>query len=88
MCGELHELDESKVRNKQYYITPRECTDGDYYIDAYFWFPCNCGRAIKVEEEGLPNPYGIEKEYSKHVGVCSSKNIDIKDIRKYKLSKL
>ena len=69
-CSKEHELDESKVKNKQYYIPPRSCYEGDYYVDAYFWFQCDCGRAIEVEKEHLSHPYSIEKEYSEHRGVC------------------
>lgn len=69
-CSREHKLDESKVRNKQHYIPPRGCYEGDYYVDAYFWFHCECGRAIEVKKEHLSHPYQIEKEYSKHRGVC------------------
>ena len=69
-CSKEHELDESKVKNKQYYIQPRSCYEGDYYVDAYFWFQCDCGRAIEVKKEQLSHPYQIEKEYSEHRGVC------------------
>ncbi len=70
-CSREHELDENKVKNKQYYVPPSSCYAGDYYIDYYFWFKCDCGRAIKVNEEYLSNPYSIEKEYSEHIGVSS-----------------
>jgi hypothetical protein len=69
-CSKEHELDESKVKNKQHYIPPRSCYEGDYYVDAYFWFQCDCGRAIEVKKEHLSHPYQIEKEYSEHRGVC------------------
>ncbi len=70
-CLKEHELNENLVKNKQHYIKPYSCTEGDYYIHAYFWFECDCGRAIKVKEEHLSNPYKIEKEYSEHIGVCT-----------------
>lgn len=69
-CSMEHHLDENKVKNKQYYISPSSCYAGDYYVDAYFWFECNCGRAIQVRREDLSNPFQIEKEYSEHRGVC------------------
>jgi hypothetical protein len=71
-CLIEHKLDESKVKNKQTYISPHGCFEGDYYIHAYFWFECSCGRAIKVNEEHLSQPYKIEKEYSNHRGVCTN----------------
>lgn len=69
-CFKEHELDENKVKNKQQYIPPRSCYEGDYYVHAYFWFKCDCGRAIQVKEEHLAHPFQIEKEYSQHIGVC------------------
>lgn len=69
-CFQEHQLDESKVRNKQYYIQPSGCYEGDYYVDAYFWFACNCGRPIQVDVGDLIHPFQIEKDYSEHRGVC------------------
>lgn len=71
ICSREHNLDESKVRNKQYYIKPYSCFEGDYYIDAYFWFECNCGRPIEVKKTDLLKPDEIQKEYSEHRGVLS-----------------
>ncbi len=70
-CFLENELDESKVKNKQHYVSPRGCFEGDYYIDQYYWFPCSCGRTLKVEEQHLTHPHNIEKDYSEHRGVCT-----------------
>lgn len=86
-CGRIHELDESKVMDKQYYVSPYSCTGGAYYKHSFYWFSCDCGRAIEVKKEDLSDPYNIEKDYSDHAGVCSGE-VSIKEIRKYKLSRL
>ncbi len=70
-CETTHNLDETKVKNKQRYVPPKGCFEGDYFEDDYFWFECGCGRAIKVEEDDLSKPHKIEKEYSAHRGVCN-----------------
>ncbi len=72
-CPREHQLDESRVRNKQYHVPPSGCYEGDYYAHHYFWFPCDCGRAIEVKHEQLLKPYSIEKEYTGHYGVCAQK---------------
>lgn len=69
-CQKDHRLNESKVKSKQQYVPPRSCYEGDYYVHSYYWFPCECGRAIEVKTEHLPKSYSIEKEYTKHNGVC------------------
>ena len=72
-CFKEHELDESKVFNKQLYIPPKSCSEGDYYVDNYFWFQCcDCGRAIAVKKEDLMHPDQVKKDYSEHRGVCLS----------------
>jgi hypothetical protein len=87
MCHKENTLDESLVKNKQYYVRPYSCMGGDYYNHAYYWFSCECGRVLKVVEEHLSQPYKLEKEYSEHVGCCSYKK-HIKDLRREKLSNL
>jgi len=69
-CKLEHVLDESKVKNKQYYILPSGCFSGDYYIDLYYWFPCDCGRVIEVKEDHLMFPHKVEKDYSNNNGRC------------------
>lgn len=69
-CFKVHDLDENLVKNKQYYVPPRGCHEGDYYINVYFWFKCDCSRAIKVKEHDLKYPYKIEKDYTEYSGVC------------------
>ena len=71
-CLTEHELDETKVKNKQHYVSPFSCYEGDYYIDYYYWFPCSCGRPIKVDIKDIKNPLEVEKDYYEHSGVCFS----------------
>lgn len=71
LCGKEHELDQSKIRNKQCYIPPRGCSEGDYYDNLYFWFPCDCGRAIKVINDDVIDVTKVDKDYTPHNGVST-----------------
>jgi len=67
-------LDEVKVKNKQHYVSPHGCSGGDYYVDAYYWFECECGRCIEVDKKDLSKPNNAEKDFTAHRGVNPLKN--------------
>lgn len=75
-CHKEHELDESKVKNKQHYVSPSGCYEGDYYVDDYYWFKCDCSRPIEVKKEHLSNPFSVEEDFTPHIGVCPFINKD------------
>jgi hypothetical protein len=68
-CDREHLLIEENVKNKQHYITPHGCYGGDYYVHEYYWFECNCGRAINVNIKDLLHPLDVVKDYTEHRGV-------------------
>ena len=68
-CGSETEPKESQVLNKQYHVPPSGCFEGDYYVSQYFYFKCDCGRAIAVDEKDLTNPYSLPEDFTPHVSV-------------------
>ena len=79
-CPAEHELDETKVKDKQHYIKPRSCFEGDFYVHLYFWFPCSCGRPIWVTEGHLSKPINVPKDYTAHDGVYTNPCLKVKKI--------
>jgi hypothetical protein len=73
-CGRRHEItDYSKVKDKQKYVKPFNCYGGDYYEHLYYWFPCECGRAIKIDDNDIKEPWLPERDYTDHYGVSTLK---------------
>lgn len=68
-CDRETALDESKVLNKMRYVSPSSCYGGDYWVNYYFYFKCECGRPIEVEESDLENPYSLPEDTTPHTGV-------------------
>lgn len=70
-CPKIYALDESMVKDKQFYVEPFSCYSGDYWKHHYYFFTCNCGRNIEVKEAHLQSKYSIKKDFEEHRGVCT-----------------
>jgi len=68
-CSKEHVLENKIIKDKQFYVTPFSCMGGDYYKHHYYFFVCDCGREIEVDESDIKQN-SIEKIYDKYYFRC------------------
>lgn len=69
-CTKIYSLNDVGVKDKQYYVSPFSCNGGDYWEHYYYFFTCDCGRNIKVDEQHVIDKHTIVKDFEEHRGVC------------------